>query len=267
MRKIFLGVFAVVISTLFLSSCLGDGNGTTYQGTRDFGVINISNGTKYAALGSGMGGIYVTWDGINTYNAGDAVLLTYKVDASNLVAGNNSIMIADYATVAEGESFTDANQKRVFIQEIDTVSNAKTAFFKGFQLNKFSSNTFFSDRWLVDYTAGRKDGDALSINFYYDETKQTLNNGAALPANTVIVDVVLTKSNTAPEGASIVTDSNKMLVVNMSGLRANIHPSTTASAVAIGIWFRLKKENTKVSSGYEWAYLQNAGTLLYDKTE
>ena len=264
MRKTFLYVCAVAMLAIILPSCLGD-NESTYQGTREFGVINIAdNGVKYAAVGSsGLNqGMYVTWDGISTYGKDDAVLLTYKVNSNNVVSGN--VLMAEYATVAEGESFPVANQKNINIQFVDTTKQANSAFFKTFNLNKYSSNNFFSDRWLFSYTAGLKDGEVLTARFYYDATKQVRKNKTALPDNAAIVDVVLTKSGTAV-GTTTKTE-DKMIVADMASLRRALQPSNLDTDVTKSIWFRVMREDSKVDAGYALTYIENAGYLLYSKS-
>lgn len=266
MRKTFLYVCVVAVLAVILPSCLGD-NESTYQGTREFGVINTnsSNGVKYAAVGSGLGGTYVTWDGISTYGDGDAVLLTYKINTNNIISGTN-ILMAEYASVADGESFPVRDQKNVTNQSVDTTSQAKSAFFKTFTLSKYSSNTFFSDRWLFSYTAGKKDGEVLTATFYYDDTKQVQKNKTPLPANSAIVDVVLTKSGSAVDGSTVKTE-DKMIVADLRGLRNTLKPSTSDANVTINIWFRIMTESTSATSGYTLTYLQNVGALLYSKSE
>ncbi len=266
MRKTFLYVCVVAMLAIILPSCLGD-NESTYQGTREFGVINLDNstGTKYAAVGSGLGGTYVTWDGISAYSTGDAVLLSYKINTNNVISGTN-ILMAEYATVAEGESFPYKDQKNISVQVLDTTKQTNSAFFKTFGLNTYSANNFFSDKWLFSYTASIKDGEALSANFYYDASKQTQKDGTALPANTAIVDVVFTRAGTAIDNATSKTET-KTIVANLASLRTRLTPSDTSNNVSVSIWFRIMKENTNVTSGYEWSYIQNAGSLLYSKSE
>lgn len=267
MRKTFLYVCAVAMLAIILPSCLGD-NESTYQGTREFGVINLDNsGILYAAVGSGLGGTYVTWDGISTYGKGDAVLLTYKINTNNLISGTN-ILKAEYASVADGESFPVRDQKNVTItQNVDTTFQARSAFFKTFNLSKYSPNTFFSDRWLFSYTAAKKDGEVLTATFYYDKTKQVQKNKTALPPNVAIVDVIFTKSGTAVDRATS-KNEDKMIVANMEALRNAIRPSSSSDAnVTISIWFRIMKEDASATGGYSLTYVQNVGTLLYSKSE
>lgn len=263
MRKTFLYVCAVAMLAIILPSCLGD-NESTYQGTREFGVINITdNGVKYAAVGSGLGGTYISWDGISAYSKGDAVLLTYKINTNNIISGTN-VLMAEYATVAEGESFPVADQKNINIQVVDTTKQANSAFFKTFNLNKYSSNTFFSDRWLFNYTAGLKEGEVLTAKFYYDATKQVRKNKTALPDNAAIVDVVLTKTGTAV-GTTTKTE-DKMIVADMASLRRALQPSNLDTDVTKSIWFRVMREDSKVDAGYTLTYIENAGYLLYSKS-
>ncbi|QIK53514.1 hypothetical protein G7051_03785 [Dysgonomonas sp. HDW5B] len=264
MRKTFLYVCAVAMLAVILPSCLGD-NESTYQGTREFGVINIAdNGVKYAAVGSGLGGTYITWDGISSYAKNDAVLLTYKINTNNIISGTN-ILKAEYATVAEGESFPYSDQKAITSQAVDTTKQTNSAFFKTFNLNKYSSNNFFSDRWLFSYTAGLKDGEVLTAKFYYDATKQVQKNKTALPENAAIVDVILTKTGTAV-GTTTKTE-DKMIVADMTSLRRALQPSSLDANVTKSIWFRIMKEDSKVEAGYTLTYIQNAGYLLYSKSE
>lgn len=265
MRKTFLYVCVVAMLAVILPSCLGD-NESTYQGTREFGVINTdNNGIRFAAVGSGLGGTYVTWDGISTYGNGDAVLLTYKINTNNIISGTN-ILKAEYASVADGEWFPTSEQKKVNNQPVDTTLQAKSALFKTFNLNKYSSNTFFSDRWLFSYTANRKEGEVLTVSFAYDATKQVQENKTDLPPNTAIVDVILTKSGTAVDGAISKTD-DKMIVADLSNLRATLRPSTSDANVTINLWFRLLTEDSKVTGGYNLTYLRGVGALLYSKSE
>ena len=265
MRKTFLYVCAVAMLAIILPSCLGD-NESTYQGTREFGVINIAdNGVKYAAVGSGLNrGMYITWDGVSEYSKGDAVLLTYKVNSSNVVTEN--LLMAEYASVAQGEWFPVADQKNINIQDADTTKQVNSAFFKTFNLNKYSSNNFFSDKWLFNYTAGLRDGEVLTVKFYYDETKQVQKNQTDLPENAAIVDVVLTKSGTAV-GTTTKTE-DKMIVADMTSLRTALRPASLDADVTKNIWFRIMKEDSKVEAGgYTLTYIQNAGYLLYSKSE
>lgn len=262
MRKTFLYVCAVAMLAVILPSCLGD-NESTYQGTREFGVIKTENGVKYAAV-PGMQGLYISWDGISSYSVGDAMLISYKINSSNIIGGTN-ILMADYASVADGELFPYNEQKKVSNLTVDTTLQAKSAFFKTFNLNMYSPNTFFSDRWLFSYTANKKDGEVLTASFCYDATKQIQKNKEPLPPNSAIVDVVFTKSGTAV-GTTNITE-NKTIVADLSNLRATLHPSTLDSNTSINLWFRIMVEDTKASSGFSLTYLQNVGALSYSKSE
>lgn len=266
MRKTFLYVCAVAMLAIILPSCLGD-NESTYSGTREFGVINLSEtGIKYAAIGSGIGGTYVTWDGIDTYSKGDAMLLTYKVNTSNVISGTN-ILKAESAIIASNETYPARDQKYIAIQSVDTTKQANSAFFKTFSLNKYSSNTFFSDKWLFSYTASVKDGEVLTAKFYYDENKQVQKDKTALPDNAAVIDVVLTKSGTAIDGATTKTE-DKMIVADLLSLRSVLRPSSDISEdVDRSIWLRIMKEDSKATDGYVLTYIQNAGYLKYTKSK
>lgn len=262
MRKTFLYVCVIAMLAIVLPSCLGD-NESSYTGSGEFGVINVQNGIKYAAVGNGLGGSYITWDGVSTYAEGDAVLLSYKINTNNIVSGT-SIIKADYANVAADGAFSVSSQKNVAIADADTTKQANSVFFKAFNLKMYSSNTFFSDRWLFSYSATKKEGEVLTPRFYYDSKKQVAKGGGALPVNTAVVDVVFTKSGTAVGTADVPED--KMIVVNLTNLRRVLPYGSTDTNVSVNIWFRIMKEDSKVASGYVLTS-QNMGTLLYTKSE
>lgn len=264
MKRTFLYLFVIAALAMVLPSCLGD-NESSYSGNREFAVINqTTTGIKYAAVGSSMGGFGITWDGIDEYSVNDAVLLTYKVNMSNIVGGTN-VLKAEYASVDDGEWFKVADQKTVTTDQVaDTTKQANSAFFKTFNLNRYSSNTFFSDRWLFTYSVTKKDGEVFTPRFYYDATKQVQKDKKPLPENTAIVDVVFMKTGTPTDGATAKTEE-KMFVANMTNLRYKLDPHTTNLTVVKTIWFRIMKEDAKAPDGYTLTYIQNVGSLSFEK--
>lgn len=262
MKKTFLYACAIAMLAIILPSCLGE-NESSYTGSGEFGVISTQSGIKYAAVGNGLGGSYITWDGISTYSEGDAVLLSYKINTNNLISGTN-IIKADYASSTEDGTFPRGDQKNITVGTVDTTLQANSAFFKAFNLKMYSSNTFFSDRWLFSYSATKKDGEVLTPKFYYDATKQVQKDKTPLPANTAVVDVTFTKSG-VPVGTTDKPEE-KMIVANLTGLRNALPYSATDSNISVTIWFRIMKEDSKATSGYVLTY-QNMGTLLYTKSE
>lgn len=262
MKRTFLYVCVVAMMAIVLPSCLGD-NESSYTGSGEFGVIGVQNGIKYASVGNGLGGSYITWDGVSSYSEGDAVLLSYKVNTNNIVSGT-SIIKAEYATVATDGVFSVRDQKNIAIADADTTKQTNSAFFKSFNLKMYSSNTFFSDRWLFSYSATKKDGEVLTPSFFYDAKKQVQKNGEALPVNTAVVDVVFTKSGTAV-GTTSKTEE-MLFVVNLANLRKTLPYSATDTNTSVAIWFRIMKEDANATSGYVLTS-QNMGTLLYSKTE
>ncbi len=264
MKKTSLYLCVIAMLAMILPSCLGD-NESTIQGSKEFVVVNQDavTGMKYVLVNR----IYpTTWDGISAYDKGDAMSLTYKISTGSMISGTD-VFAAEYASVAEGESYPVNVQKNVMVQTVDTTKQVNTAFFKAFAPSvSFPAAPLYLDRWLLNYTASIKDGEVLTVEFYYDATKQTQKDGTALPANTVIVDVFLKKSGTAVTGA-IAKTPTVAIVANFQPLRNTLSPSTATAEVIVPIWFRLRTEDSKDPLKYTWTEMRNVGSLYYPKAQ
>ncbi|MEN9919029.1 MAG: hypothetical protein RL662_1465 [Bacteroidota bacterium] len=252
MKQVFLYVLAITLLGTTLTSCLGDTK-SSYEGTSEFGVIKISeDGVKYLIPQSG---VPLTWNGISKYNAGDAMLASYKV--SNLQSG---ILNAEY--VSPIEEFPLGNHRQISRSTVDTTVTGNPDRFKAFTTRFYSGNSTFSDKWLFRYSVSVKEGQTSNVQFYYDDSKQKDQNGANLPQNTAIVDVRLDITGTPNSGAQAVTKENN-IVVDFRLLRNWLRPSNLDEDPVVRIWLRYHTESNK-DRPY-WA--SNAGGFVYSKDD
>lgn len=242
-------LFVLVLVALILSSCLGD-NENSYSGGTDFAVVKKSStGALYVTPSSGVD---FTWDGISKYGEGDALLTSsYKIK------GTSGIPSAEYVNIAE--DFPVKSQLKVTAGTADTLTNLTNKIGLTKIVATLSTwSSVWNDKWLVTCTYNQLEGEVYSTGFVYDKSIQFLTTGVALPANTVIVDVIRTRVREA-----IGTKEEKKtdnIVVDFSTLRSLVKPSSLTSPTTVTIYFRYSREGS--NSTYT-NYSSNIGGLYY----
>lgn len=243
-------ILLVIIATT-LSSCIGNTE-NTMSATNEFAVVKQgTNGLLYLTPASN---INITWDGINKYIAGDALVVSYEVGSDNFV--NTNTIKANYVNVSE--TYPMSSQKVVTATIADTSVNVKNQ--EGLSaLEVLSSSpiaSLFNDRWLIAYSYFIKEGESLDLNFFYDKTKQELKTGVELPANSVIIDIITTKKGEAI--GSSASKATKNIVVNFSSLRNILAKDMSGNVI---VYFRF----SKLGSDSKYAnYYQNVGSIYYN---
>lgn len=231
MKKTFLYMCVAAVLSVAFSSCLGD-NETTTSAAKTFSVIKQSDaGVLYAVIYVG-GVAYITGDGLTDVQAGDAALISYKVNLNNV--SGSGIAKADY--IAVNEVYPVASQKDIKDQPMDTLVNNNP--FKAVSLSVPDQYMVFSNRWLFQFAAEVAGDQDFDVILSYDKDSQKDNAGNALAENTVIVDITLKKTGVAVEGATAKT-KEKSVVVDFTSFRGKHTPETIATdGTVLKIWFR-----------------------------
>ncbi|SHE84343.1 delta endotoxin C-terminal domain-containing protein [Dysgonomonas macrotermitis] len=267
MKKAFMSLFAAIALGTLLPSCLGDGGDSTYSGEREFAVVtrNATDNTIIEAKLSS--GIRITGGDITSCSPGDAILVTYKVNFNNYI--DETTIRADYATIASGDRFLSASQKRI-VESPFTQTPTEDNSFTGINNPSGSYDQYFLDRWITTIGAQVQSDQNISFELYYNEDNQGLENtelaGQTLPDNTIILDAKLVKSVSDTQGSK--TAKTQILVADLTTLRA-LNPlkiTGTTSGTDMNIWLRYPKYNSNASSDdkkYTLAVIQKAFILRY----
>ena len=243
MKKTFLYMCLVAALAVVFSSCLGDNESTT-SAAKTFTVIKKSDsGVLYAVVLIGNYRVaYITGEGLTGVTAGDAALISYKVNLNN-VSGNN-IAKADY--IAVDEVYPQTTHKDIKEQAMDTLNNNNGPF-KSVAISVADQNMTFSNKWLFQFSAEAMGDQNIDVVFSYNKDGQKDKDGKDLPENTVIVDIVLLKTGVAGEGA-VVKTKQKSVVVDFTNFRSRHTPQTvTTEGVLLKIWFRYIYMNPSTS--------------------
>lgn len=256
MKKTFL--FGIALAGIFLTSCLGD-NESTYTGSNEFAVVKTENGTKYAAVSGGYGGWYIVSNEIDKYEAGDALFLgSYKVNTKNFI--NAELVRADYVNVSE--TFTRNNQKQMLTEVVDTTANVKAGIgVKNLSRVASDPNVFFGNRILFDYNVDQKEGEVYDIKFVYDKEKQVDDKGVKLPANTYVLDVVVSKGG---QGVGDAQAKSKRVVADMTGARDKfgIELGNVSEKTVVSVGLRYSRYNVSKTK-YELYYVPQVFEIWY----
>lgn len=263
MKKTFIGLLSAAFVALLLPSCLGDGGESSYEGTREFGVVNVSSDGRLVQA-SMASGIIITGGDIANYSSGDVVLASFKVNTANYV--NSTTIKVDYANVDEDkDAFVNSSQKSVLAPENGYTYEAnEDNSFTGIAAQYGYSTEFFMNRWLISVTAiVKKDQDITSVNLYYDKNKQTPGDGSTLPDDAIILDVELLKT-TSTSGTTETSTKTKSVAVNLTGLRKWDLKGMegSSSTKTMKIWLRYPKYTTSTKA-YSKALIQNAMGITY----
>lgn len=260
MKKTSLYLCVIAVLATVFSSCLGDNESTT-SASKTFTFIQEDpiTGKLYAAIKIGYGLAYITGTGLTDVSAGDAALISYKVNLNNL-GGGTTISQAEYISVNE---VFPRPHKVVRNQPMDTLVNNSP--FKSVIIDVPDQNMSFKNRWLFQFSADMKgDSQNFDVVFSYDKDSQKDKDGNALAENTVIVDVTLVKTGVPVEGATA-KPKTKPVVVDFTSFRNEHTPSTIPdNGVLIYVWFRYIYENPTTKKA-ELYYLKSGVGLGYWK--
>ncbi len=259
MKKTFVGLLSAAVVGLLLPSCLGDGGESSYEGTREFGVVSVSEGLTQASMASG---IIITGGDIDNYSSGDVVLASFKVNTANYI--NSTTIRVDYATVDdETDAFVNSSQKSVIVGDYTYEANEDNSF-TGVTAQYGYSTEFFMNRWLISVSATlQKDVSITGINLYYNKDDQTPSDGSTLPDDAIILDVELLKTTSA-SGTTETSSKTQSVAVNLTTLRdLNIKGMEDSSSTqTMKIWLRYPKYTTSTKA-YSKAIIQNAMGITY----
>lgn len=246
-----------LITLLFATSCLDD-NDSSFSGSNQFAVVQKNtSGIKYIVVPQGL----IQNDVLSTYDQGDAIIVS-SYNASTGNASSQGIIKAESINIEK--SFPNRIQKTISYAVADTASNIQQQIgLKQLAVESSSSNNVvFLSRSLISYTADLADGEKYNLNFYYDSSKQVDQTGAALPANRIVVDIVIVPSGEGIGQKQSVTDQ---LVLNTSDLRSNLTPTEYTDGVAIiSVDFRYSQYNTTTQT-YKQIYSINKMNFTYYK--
>lgn len=244
MKKAILKITFAVMLGLGLSSCLGDTESTS-SGT---GIAYISadakTGAKYAWMPS-LQGWYPIKSAVidNELSVGDFVRATYKINTDNV--NSQGLYVAKEFTVLE--SYPARDQSKIKLADVEAETNVDLAFNTVFTNNMmFASSADFNDSWFVPFSTQLVKDQSAKIQFYYDARPESQKNanGSNLEANTVIVDLRLTKTQ-APAGDDLKPASVEQVTVGNFGLlRGALFASATEDQSVI-IIFRYYSTETK----------------------
>jgi len=235
MKKTFIYLFSVFAAGIGFTSCLGDTESTTSGSS--FAVIQQGEDmTSYASLG---GGLNVRWSGIDSkYNTGDALYMSYTVDLNQY----GGIYNTGSESIQELEYYPYQNQLRINVGDnsSDTIAANNPYKFEALTLRAYSPYEFhYKDKYLFLVKAKIKDGQTMVPVFSYDtaEGMDHTSTGAALPENTIIIDVRL---EVIGEGNPGVTETTKeqSFVVNFGNLRKFIFQNSTENMQPCAFWLR-----------------------------
>lgn len=262
MKKTFLYLMSAALLSTTLSSCLGNSE-STYENQNEFSIVKIddNSGAKYALTASNL---YVNSDDINKYDQGDVLLLNYKVNFDNYLT--EYILKADYAAPAgENSTFRNASQKTVQIGDVDLSSDNNPNAFTSLGLTGVGHTTAgslaFLNRWLFIYQAKIADGQAMSLDLFFDINKQYDESGNDLPENTYILDAKLNITGTPNTGAESTNKENRT-VFNLTNIKHQLTPDVVdEDGVVVKIRFRYYKSDNSEKP----TYTPDAAALVYIK--
>lgn len=262
MKKAFLYLFSISVTCVgFLSSCLGDSdNHQTITGS--FGVVRTaeSTGEKQVWTTSGSYGVQITWDGLSKYSVGDAVVLSFEYSMNDMTSSGsfpatNVVVSAEYPL---------SGQKSIKRQSVDNSPEANQSnLFETASISAYSTNDYFSDKWLFRIAAKAVGDQSINAEFYYDADQQVDGDGKALDDNIAVIDMKLVKG---AEESGTATSKEKYVVVNFSELRSLLKPAdseiSSSTGYTLRIWLRYYKEGQTNQP----TYIQNLAALTYFKS-
>lgn len=188
-KSILKGILSGVVSTVLLSSCLGDTDNFTQLGS-DFVYVDSQNGQYYAASSIG----YISFDGIGgaDFQAGECYDIGFKATAYN----NPGDITKVTEVVRHGKISQAALEKTNDPETFNRIN------FASLSVNKFSPISYYGDRWLFHYTPSLVelvDGDDVDMKFYYNPLGQHDKDGLITEKNRVVIDVHLSKKTVGGE--------------------------------------------------------------------
>lgn len=235
MKKSFLYLGVMAMLAVVFSSCLGDNESTM----SDSGVFTLvqrdATGTLYAPVLIATGSVAkVTGAGLSEASEGDAVLVSYKINLDKWA--NSSMLAADYITV--NKAFPRPYSS-VGAAMDNTIEN--NLAFKSMGIVAIDRYDYMKNMWLFNVSAEVQGEDQkIKAVFSYngDAAYQKTLDGKDLPANTVIVDVVLVKTGEVDPAASKTTKVEDVVVDFTSFRRAQAPATIDKEGIFVNIWFR-----------------------------
>ncbi|NDW09122.1 hypothetical protein [Dysgonomonas sp. 520] len=261
MKKSFFSLLAATLSfAAIMSSCLGD-NESSISASEEYMLIKYDTEhtfMKYAVAPSiySQGG-FITFDGIESYGAGDIIKLSsYKVNMDNTVGGTN-ILKAQNVILPPSEVYPAASQRQLYFKNAEAVTDSAYTIFNGFSVKSFFGYPVFDDKWLISYGAAQKGGQYINMEVIFDKDNQK-DGESALDKNTVVLDIRINKGEPAA-GNEEVKEVTQSEIINLSSLRRFLpsseyfKESESSSVTTVHVKFRTyvyNKTTKKVEISY-----------------
>ena len=200
-----LSVFAIIFS-----SCLGDGD-NKIEVTKDFIYIDRDEYYNNFALPASVGQ-YCSTSGtpLASLSYGDCAFAGYKI------IGNQTGSYPQLQEVNLIKTFSVGDQPNVSIGSMPEGDLEYEIKISSLKVDLWSVGNMIGDRWLFISNCKLADGEKLTAEFYFDESRQKDENGNSLPKNRAIIDIRFKKINPATEEG---TNKPYEMVANFTDLR------------------------------------------------
>lgn len=215
---------------LLMTSCLGDGD-SSYTGTQEFALVKTGKISKEKEVyASGIG--YITSPRIQELQDGDCVFMSYKVTIKS--GGGASV---DYLTVEDKDVFKYSDQ--LITSYSAPQADLTTPFVSTLNIPQiyYPTDELYGDRWYFSYIVKKKEGENYKVSFYYDAANQVDNDGVALTKGNKVIDIRLTKTGIAENGADAKNVASSA-VVNFSSLRNMFRSDMDTNRRTVAFFFR-----------------------------